>query len=112
VGVIFLGKKGIRVVIIFSIIIVLFGFVVITAGLPKYIKDKSEFKINYTASPFDFTVDVGEYSLCLNNKIFYNFKNGSKEVVNIAGEKIHSGTSYIINKTSEEFKNLKGKLSK
>ncbi|WP_406543414.1 hypothetical protein [Clostridium ljungdahlii] len=107
-----MSKKGIRAVIIFCIMIVLFGFVTITAGLPKYIKDKSNFKINYTVSPFDFTVDVGEYSLCLNNKIVYNFENGSKQVINIVGEKVHSSTSYIINNTSETFKNLESKLPK
>lgn len=97
---------------IFCIIIVFLGVTIITAGLPTYIKDKSDFKINYTLSPFDFEVDVGEYSLCVNDKIFYYFKEGSKEVTNVVEEKIYSGTSYIVNKASETVKNLEGKISK
>ncbi|MHC6179113.1 hypothetical protein ACYUJ6_04560 [Clostridium sp. JNZ X4-2] len=107
-----MNRKAVITVVVFCGIIILSGFTIITAGLPKFIKDKSDFKINYTPSPFDFSVDVGNYSLSVNDKIGNNFKNGSQKIINVIGGKIHSGTSYIIDTTQGAFQNIENRFKK
>lgn len=112
IGVIFVNKKGFIAVIIFCSIIIFSGFTIVTARLPEFIKNDSSFKINCTLSPFDFSVDMGQYSVCINNKIGYNFKNGTKKLANLIGEKVYSGICDVTDKTGDIFKNIEGQFTK
>lgn len=112
IGVIFVSKKRFITVMVIFIMIIFSGFTIVSARLPEFIKDNSNFKINCSLSPFDFRVDVGEYSLCINNKIGYNFKNGTKKLVNSIGEEIHSGISKVTNGTEHIFENIEDKFTK
>ncbi|WP_368488516.1 hypothetical protein [Clostridium sp. BJN0013] len=107
-----MSKKGVIAVIIIFTIIIFAGFTIVTARLPEFIKDDSNFKIDCSLSPFDFRVDMGEYSLYINNKIGYNFKNGTKKLVNSIGEGVHSGISKVTNKTEHIFENIEDKFTK
>ena len=113
-----LKKKGIILVLLICITIVLYGFITISNGLPKFIKDRSNLKINYTIYPFDFRVDFGDYSLYVNQKIFTNIKDNSARLVSNMESKLHdnttniiNSTSNIINNTSNVFKNMETKIS-
>ncbi len=108
----FMNRKAIATVMIICCVIIILGFTVITAGLPKFIKDKSDFKIDYTQTPFDFSVDMGNYSLSIDNRIGDNFKNGSKKIIDVVGSKIYSGTSYIIDMTQNTFENIEDRFTK
>lgn len=111
-GVIFISKKGfINVMIICTIIIVL-GFTIVSIRLPEFIKNESDFKIYCTLAPFDFTVDVAQYSLCINDKLGYNFENGTKKLVNSIGETIHYGISVVSDKTKNVFENVEDEFTK
>jgi hypothetical protein len=76
-----LKNKGIVFVIIMCLIIVSYGFVVVSGRLPKFIKDKSYFKIDYSIKPFDFTMDINDYSFYINEKIINSAKNNSINLV-------------------------------
>lgn len=106
------GKiKGIILILSICIMIVFYGFVVVSGGLPKFIKDRSDFKINYSLSPFNFRMDISEYSLYINSKVVDNMKNGSIKLFNNIENKVHSNTSGIINKTSGVFKGMEEKIN-
>lgn len=105
-----MNKKAVISVIVTCFIIVFFGVTIISGGLPKFIKDRSNFKINYTLSPFDFRVDMGDYSMYVNSKVAYNLKNSSVKLMNSIGEKMYNGTSNAINKTTEVFKFMEDKI--
>ncbi|WP_246615263.1 hypothetical protein [Clostridium thailandense] len=106
------GKiKGIILILSICIMIVFYGFIVISGDLPKFIKDRSGFKINYSISPFDFRMDINEYSLYINSKVVDNMKNGSIKLVNDIENKVHNNASGIINKTSEAFKGMEEKIN-
>ncbi|MCI1944118.1 hypothetical protein [Clostridium luticellarii] len=107
-----MSKRAAAVVIIICSMIIISGFTIVSVGLPKYVKDQSNFKMDYTSSPFDFTVDAGNYSLSLNNKVGENFKNGSEKIMNVVGSKIYSGTSYIIDVTRNVFQNVEDRFTK
>lgn len=93
-------KKGIILVIIICFTIFIYGFVSISNSLPKFIKDRSSLKINYTLSPFDFRMDVEGYSLYVNKKVIENIQIGSERLLVNIEDKFHKDTSKIINKTS------------
>lgn len=112
-----LRKKGIILVIIICFTIVTYGFVNISNSLPKFIKDRSELKINYTLSPFDFRMDLHGYSFYVNKKVVENIKSSSERLlVNIEDgfqkntSKIINKTSNFINNTTNVFKNLEDKI--
>jgi hypothetical protein len=111
-GVIFVSKKRFMMIITIFIIIIFSGFTIVSARLPEFIKDNSSFKINCSLSPFYFKVDMGEYSLCIDNKIGYNFKNGTKKLVNFIGEEIHSGISKVSDGTEHILENIEDKFTK
>lgn len=103
--------KGIILVLLICVMIVFYGFIVISGSLPKFIKDRSALKINYSLSPFNFTININEYSLYINSKVVSNVKNGSVQLFNNIESKIYNNTSGIINKTSEVFKSVEEKIN-
>lgn len=111
-------KKGIILIIIISFTIVIYGFISISNNLPKFIKDRSLVKINYTLVPFDFRMDVYGYSFYANKKVIENVKIGSGKLMVNVENKFQKDTSKIINKTSKfinnttnVFKNIEDNIS-
>lgn len=95
-----------------------YGFINISNRLPKFIKDRSAIKINYTLIPFDFRMDFYGYSFYANKKVIENVKNSSERLMGNMENKFHNGTSEIINRTSKfinnttnVFKNVEEKIS-
>ncbi len=105
------NNKNIIFISMVCFIIVLYGVIVISGNLPKFIKDRTAFKINYSLKPFDFRFDVGEYSLYINSKVVTNIKSSSSKVVMDVEKKICTDTSSLINKTSNEFKYFYDKIN-
>jgi predicted PurR-regulated permease PerM len=105
------NNKNIIVVLMVCFIITLYGVIVISGNLPKFIKDRTAFKINYSLKPFDFRFDMGEYSLYINSKVITNIKNSSNKVVKNVEKNICNDTSSIINKTSNTFKYFGDKIN-
>nr|WP_242860935.1 hypothetical protein [Clostridium scatologenes]AKA70665.1 hypothetical protein CSCA_3540 [Clostridium scatologenes] len=105
------SSKHITVMITICFLISLYGIVVISSNLPKFIKDKTDFRIDYSKKPFDFRFEVGEYSLYINSKAVTNIKNSSGKIINNIGRKVHDNTSYMLNKTSDVFKYVEEKVS-
>lgn len=62
-------------VILIAIIIVSYGFIKVSNELPLFIKDRSPVKVTYSKSPFDITIDIGDYIIYLNSKALSNIKN-------------------------------------
>ncbi len=103
--------KNMIIVIIICFSIIFYGFIVISGNLPKFIKDRTYVKINYSLKPFDFRFNIGEYSLYINNKVIVNIKNGSYKAINNVQEKVCDNTSSIISKTSSGLKNVGEKIN-
>ncbi len=60
--------------------IICYGFIKVSSELPKIIKDKSKVKVYYTSKPFDVTIDIGDYIIYINDKVFKNLKNFIEEL--------------------------------
>lgn len=105
------NSKHITVIIIICFFISLYGIAIISNNLPKYIKDKTDFRIDYSRKPFDFRFEVGEYSLYINSKAVTNIKNSSGKVINSISRKVQDNTSYMLNKTSDVFKYVEEKIN-
>lgn len=75
-------KVKILILIIICLGIVTSGFLKISNDLPQFIKDKSPLKINYTLKPFDFSVDLDNYVVYVNEKAVSNIKNSTLEIIN------------------------------
>lgn len=103
--------RGIMLILSICLMIVFYGFIVISGSLPKFIKDRSTFKINYTLVPFDFRMDISEYSLYVNSKVVTNMRSSSRKLLNNIENKVYHSTSGIINKTSETFKGMEEKIN-
>ncbi|HBC97113.1 MAG TPA: hypothetical protein DC034_10010 [Clostridium sp.] len=101
-----MNRKSIAAVLVACSIIIFLGFTIITAGLPKFIKDGSDFRINCTREPFDFSVDVGNYSLNIDRGIGGNFRRGSRKIIDVVGGKLYSGASYVIDMTQNVFEDI------
>lgn len=103
-------KRGIMLVITISFFIIIYGFITISNNLPRFIKDRSSLKINYTFIPFDFRVELGEYSLYINKKVATNIRASSTELINNVESKLYDNTSNLLNKTSNAFKTIENKV--
>ncbi|MBC2579257.1 hypothetical protein [Clostridium sp. DJ247] len=102
--------KGILLITFICLMIVFYGFIVISGSLPKFIKDRSALKINYNLSPFDFTVDINDYSLYVNQKVFINVKNGSVRLFNNIESSIHNSVNSVMNRTSQVYKSMEDQI--
>lgn len=98
--------KGIVLIIFVCIFIVIYGFIVVNGRLPKFIKDRSYVQINYNFKPFNFTVNVGEYSFYINRKIVTNLKTGSERIV----DSIHKSAGITTEKAAQKTKEVFNKL--
>ncbi|WP_123052991.1 hypothetical protein [Clostridium sp. JN-1] len=98
--------KGIVLIILVCIFIIIYGFIVVSGNLPKFIKDRSYVQVNYNFKPFNFTVNVGEYSFYINKKIITNLKTGSERIV----DDIHKNASITTEKAVEKTKGVFNKL--
>lgn len=103
--------KNIILVLSICLIIIAYGFIVISSGLPKFIKDRSAFSISYNISPFDFRMNISEYSFYINSKVADNIKNSSVKLLNNIEKKVYNSTSGIINGTSKVFKSIDEKIN-
>lgn len=101
--------RNIVLVLSICLMIVSYGFIIVSSSLPKFIKDRSAVKINYNIYPFDFRMNINEYSFYINSKVADNIKNGSVKLLNNIESKVYNNTSGIINRTSEVFKSVGGK---
>lgn len=113
-GVFFIMKrkfKGIILIMIICVAIMLLGFVTVSDRLPKFIKDRSSFRINYSTTPFDFTMGINDYSLYINERAINNVRTGSVKLINNMGNNLYNGTSKAMNKTSEVFKNMENRIN-
>ncbi|MDW8799824.1 hypothetical protein P8V03_01485 [Clostridium sp. A1-XYC3] len=104
-------KKNMIIVMVISLVIVVYGFIVVNAGMPKFIKDRSSFKINYNFLPFDFRVEMGDYSLYINKKVGLNIKNSSAKLLNNIEKSMNQNVSNFVDKTSTVFKNAEDKIT-
>ena len=64
-----------RLVASLCICLVIVGFLNITNGIPKFMKDKSVFSLNYDFKPLDVKVKAGGYSIYLNESILISGEN-------------------------------------
>ena len=103
-------KKRIILVITISFFIIIYGFITISNNLPRFIKDRSLLKINYSFIPFDFRVELGEYSLYINRKVATNIRTSSAQLINNVESKLYDNTSHLLNKTSNAFKTIESKV--
>lgn len=103
-------NRSIILIMVLSLMIVLYGFVRVNLGMPKFIKDRSSFNISYNPIPFDFRVKMGDYSLYINDKVGSNIKSSSERLLNNIQNGMHKGVSNFINKTSTVFENAQGKI--
>jgi len=75
-------KKRYFIVMIFCISFIIFGFLTVSSNLPKFIKDKSKFKINFCIYPFNFEFYTDKYYIYANSKALTNIKDDSKKIIN------------------------------
>lgn len=108
-----MNKNSKKVILIFIIcfIIVFYGFIYVSANLPKFIKDRAAFKIDYSLKPFNFKFDFGDYSFYVNTKAVENIKYNSSKITGNIKKEVLSGTSNIMNKTENTFKYVGNKIS-
>jgi TfoX/Sxy family transcriptional regulator of competence genes len=75
-----LRRLGHVIIFILFIAIIGYGFIRVGSEITPYVKDKSAVKVYYTAKPFDVTVDIGDYIIYINDKVFKNIKNFIEEL--------------------------------
>lgn len=71
--------KKLKYISVFFLVFVIisYGFIKVSSGLPEFIKDRSSIKVTYKQNPFDLEVDVGKYIIYLNDEALKNMKNNT-----------------------------------
>jgi hypothetical protein len=75
-----LRKLSHLIIFILFIAIIGYGFIKVGSEITPYVKEKSNVKVYYTPKPFDVTIDIGDYIIYLNDKVFKNIKNFIEEL--------------------------------
>lgn len=60
------------IITIICMLIVGYGVLEVSNGLPKFIKDKSAIKIYFNPKKVDLTIESGQYVFYFNNKLINN----------------------------------------
>ncbi|ERI90252.1 hypothetical protein HMPREF1982_04005 [Clostridiales bacterium oral taxon 876 str. F0540] len=71
--------KKIKFVTIFFVcfMIVGYGFIEISSGLPDFIKNRSWVKVSFKEDPFDLKFDIGNYIIYINSDAFRNISDNT-----------------------------------
>jgi hypothetical protein len=105
IRVIFMSKYAFRLVLIFCIVFILTGVVVINNGMPQFVKDESNFNIEYSISPLNFKVETTNYSIDMNGNLISNIGKKSSQIMTSSVKEIE----YVVNKiTDSMFKMFDG----
>ena len=77
------GRVKYFLVIIICFFIFIYGFFIINITKPELVRNKSEFKIDFTLEPLNFTIENEDYIFFVNNEIFDNkiFDNMKKKCI-------------------------------
>jgi hypothetical protein len=94
IRVIFMSKYAFRLVLIFCIVFILTGVVVINNGMPQFVKDESNFNIEYSISPLNFKVETTNYSIDMNGNLISNIGKKSSQIMTSSVKEIE----YVVNK--------------
>ncbi|MBA5849887.1 hypothetical protein H2684_00935 [Clostridium sp. cel8] len=100
-----MSKYAFRLVLIFCIVFILTGVVVINNGMPQFVKDESNFNIEYSISPLNFKVETTNYSIDMNGNLISNIGKKSSQIMTSSVKEIE----YVVNKiTDSMFKMFDG----
>lgn len=68
-------KKRYAAITIFCFTVIIFGFLTVSSNLPKFIKEKSKFNINFSVYPFDLQLYTDKYHIFANKNAVVNIRN-------------------------------------
>lgn len=102
-----------RIVIVMSTIcflLILIGTIIVNNSMPKFIKDKSNFSISCSVSPFDFKINTKNYSINMGGDSINNFVDNSGKVTENIGSGIKNKTDSIINSVGKSFNQIRSNI--
>lgn len=105
-----MNKKAFKFVTILCIILVFVGTIIVNNSMPKFIKDKSGFSIDYSFSPLDLEINTKNYSISFGKKIFHNFKDVSFRFTENIGKGIKQKTDTIVDGMDKTFEQIKSNI--
>lgn len=85
-------------IVTLSIGLIILGFLNITNGFPQFMKDKSNFSLNYSFKPLDIKIKAGDYVIYFNKSILIS---GENNMHNFFGN-IESGVFKIVNSVTNK----------
>ncbi|MBP2033026.1 hypothetical protein J2Z42_001705 [Clostridium algifaecis] len=94
----------------FCLILILTGIIIVNNSMPKFIKDKSNFSISCSLSPFDFKINTKNYSINMGGDSLNNFMNKSIKTTEDVGNNIKNGVDGIINSAGRTFNQIKSNI--
>ena len=85
------------IVIIVCFTVLIFGFLTVSSSLPKFIKEKSNFNINFSVYPFNLELNTDKYHVYANSKALTNIKDDSIKIINNFEGKITGAFNFMHN---------------
>lgn len=85
-----MSRRLFKLIVISCFILILTGIVIVNNSMPQFIKDRSNFSINCSFSPFGLKIQTQNYSINMDGKSVYDLKNSSGRILVDMGENIGS----------------------
>ncbi|WP_446898739.1 hypothetical protein ACSVC9_02105 [Clostridium sp. LBM24168] len=105
-----MSRRAFKSVVICCIILILTGIVIVNASMPKFVKDRSDFSINCSFSPFDFKIETQNYFVNMNGNTIYNFKENLLGTITNVGENIRYKVDAAADSVEKTFYEIKANI--
>lgn len=99
-------KNKMLIVGVACLMIVINGFLVVSNGLPSYIKEASALKVNYSFMPFDVRLETNKYRINMNlhsiekcQKSLAGACDSAKDGISFTANKFKSSVTNCFNRT-------------
>lgn len=80
-----LRKTRFVFIFVVSIFIVLYGFVIVSSELPKFVKEKANLKVFYSKNPFNVQFETDKYIMYVNKRVIDNIKEDTDNLMQSIG---------------------------
>ncbi|MBV4421141.1 hypothetical protein [Clostridium tyrobutyricum] len=105
-----MSRRAFKSVTTFCIILVITGVITVNNSMPKFIKDKSDFSIDFNINPFNFTINTKNYSIDFGRGGLYNFKNISFQFTQNVYNGVRDKTEDIVDVMDKTFRQIKSNM--
>lgn len=105
-----MNTRAFKSVIVCCFILVLAGILIVNNSMPQFVKDRSNFSIDCSFSPFDLKIETQNYTVDMNGSSVYDIKDSSVRAVMEIGENVKDKMNAAADSTEKIFQEIKSNI--